>query len=692
MVDIKKVKESYIFNKEYENKNTYLCSCGNFIEKEREKNEDGTNVSEVKIKNSSYEALNMEDILDKGSLLRKVVCEKCQKNYDDEFIIPSIVPVNSYFLESFSFEENEESLILNKEYVIGKFIENNPTDNQISDDGSFLIRSEKSFKIESLNSYLCFNKNTKLITIKYKDGEEISIELSVVLKSVSKFFENNKDVKISDNLIEIHRFVNRLANFVVDSKNFNIVGDILNEMLGKPGIETLKKAISIFFGIICYPNLSTIALTKNLVFLYDMMNNCSLPNTKILSDNGITSPLKIFNFLVSIEKEKIQKSLEDNRRENNDFVYQSKNGKTFSMNFSEWIDRIERVQSTSITKQKEGLKVIEDIKQKEVSKFIFKKIKKFSDYKTLMRYTNIISYEDLISLSIKHDVDFLLNLLPIVEFRDGIDLERLNQIISIAKTYLIKNQILFNFVGHDNDGRDNVFNMSNEEIEKYISHYKLDSDISNTALFNHMKKHIEINPNMYESLRWFNFEIYDDSLHMINTLNFDPNREFYKIKDIDELEKYHNDILVHFNMLSDKQKTLQFKNFVSKFKILEDYNEDGMRVKLIPDPTLLIKEANEMSNCAGSYVTRVTNGQYLLLTIDDNNKDRKSKEAKRFMLGLRVSKDGLEFDQVKSAFNERGSDRFKRQVIEYLKTKDISFRDYGDIKLNNRVEESFLRN
>ena len=117
--------------------------------------------------------------------------------------------------------------------------------------------------------------------------------------------------------------------------------------------------------------------------------------------------------------------------------------------------------------------------------------------------------------------------------------------------------------------------------------------------------------------------------------------------------------------------------------LLKEY-EKNLRVRLIRTPELLLKAAQDMRNCSGSYVNRVSNAQYLLCIVEDTDPKRESAEPKEFMLGLRADKYGkLEFDQVKASSNRQGSDRFKKNMMEYLQEKEISYQELADLRLSS---------
>ena len=173
---------------------------------------------------------------------------------------------------------------------------------------------------------------------------------------------------------------------------------------------------------------------------------------------------------------------------------------------------------------------------------------------------------------------------------------------------------------------------------------------------------------------------------MINALEWDRNKEFNKIKKIGELKTYHDKLVEHFNLLSDKAKNQRFVEFAKKFKYLEDYNGD-YSLTLLSQPKLVLNAAKDMKNCAGSYVTRISKGQYLLLIANDKSKDKTSEEKTRFMLGLNVLTTGLMFEQFKGDCNFPASNRQREMMKLYLEDKDISYKDVGDLRITRNEDE-----
>ena len=59
-----------------------------------------------------------------------------------------------------------------------------------------------------------------------------------------------------------------------------------------------------------------------------MLNACTLPKTEYLKENKITSPIKIFSYLINLKNNELIKEIEDDDSTKNDeYVYMSFNEK-----------------------------------------------------------------------------------------------------------------------------------------------------------------------------------------------------------------------------------------------------------------------------------------------------------------------------------------------------------------------------
>jgi hypothetical protein len=633
----KNLKQQFSFHHKEEEGDIYFCSCGKKINKENNK----ANPEEITM--SIDKNQHDVDIMSRFDDVVNVVCPKCGKDYSKQKNLQFLIDSNKYFFSKFEIFTKGDLIILRKVKV-----------------KSSCTKKSRYIRFKDVDSYISVNKKSKkLFFNSYNDNKEVEIGLDTLVGVLKSFYIDSDEINVTDNLISIHRFLSETASIVVDSKNMDIIEGLMNQMIGKPGVDILYKVNCIFFGIICYSNLSTIALTKGTVFLFDMMNNCNMPNVSTLSDKGVTSPLKIFNFLVSLENEKAQKEIESEKEEDSEFVYKSKDNKLHNLKFD--LKRWGFGESKKSTLVKEGgkLNVREDLKIKSVSKFIFNKIDKFNDYKRLIRFTKFLSYEELVSLVMNYDIQFIVNLFDLVEFREDINTDSLKQIIPLTLDWLENGRTSYNFSSINSDR----LSSKNGGVE--------------------LKEDVKVN---YASVSSFSFYEYDDCVRMINALEWDRNKEFNKIKKVKELKEYHDKLVEHFNLLSDKAKNERFVQFAKKFKYLEDYSGD-YKLTLLSQPKLVLDAAKDMKNCAGSYVTRISRGQYLLLLANDKSKERNIDEKSRFMLGLNVSNEGLVFEQFKGDCNFPASNRQREMMKLYLEDKDISYKDVGDLRITRNEDE-----
>ena len=639
-IDLKEIKKHFCFHHLEGESEIYFCSCGKKITKENNK------AKEDEITIELDEDLD-EDIMDKFDSTINVICPKCKVNYSKSKNLKKIKESNSYFYGYFKCYNNDDELILYKKKI----------------KSSCTLKS-RYVNFKELESYISINKKEKTIFYKsYEKSKKIEFNLDELLFILEKFY-NSEELSVLDNLVEIHYFLNNLAGLVVDSKNMDIVENLMSQMLGKPGVDIMMKINTIFFGIICYSNLSTIALTKGTVFLYDMMYSCKLPNVSVLSDENVTSPINIFNFLVSLENEVIQKEIDSETLEDEKFVYKSKDGKSKSIFYD--LKRWGFKGDSKISISDGKINVREDLKSKSVSKFIFNKIEKFDDYKNLIKFTKFITYEELIGLVMKYDIQYIISLFKLVEFRDDINMVSLKQIIPLTLDFLRNRKSITS----------KAYTLG--IVKKFAGIGSLE-DLNSANLEDEPTKLEDVELN-YSFLEQFSFYNYDDSIRMISGLNWDRNKEFNKIKTISEINSYHDKIVEHYNMLSDEEKNEKFKKFAKKFKYLEDY-DGNLKIKLLSTPKMVLNAAKDLKNCAGSYITRISKGRYILMMIYDKSNERGLDEMKEFMIGFNVNQSGLEFEQLKGVCNRLTSDRQKKKVMKYLEDKDISYKEVRDLKV-----------
>jgi hypothetical protein len=663
-------KFTFHFDNIKEDLDMFFCKCGHKIELNRKEA-----ASEMKVTiREGNDITDFSNLFGNGSYARiNLKCDACNTDFSTIENSKYVQEANKEFMESYCFQEDDNTVRLIKQRFLGKTEEGqilNP----------FLVHSTPGITLSIIENqtWIRFNKDEKKLYYKSFNEPEIEITLDKVMSIVKVFFSpeintvnTQKDkVKFTERLFDVHLFIDRMANFVSDSKNINIIDELMTQMVGKAGLDIIEKVASIFFGIICYSNLSTIALTKGTVFLYDMMNDCHLPNVKELSDNGATSPIKIFNYLVNYKNLEIIEEFKADNKETAGYVFRGKGG--IEMNLKYDSERFEK--DRQINKTNEGeIFIKEELETKNVSPYIFNKIIKFSDYKTLIKYTKFISYNNLIELIKKYDARLLVSVMNMVEMRNGVNLITINQTIHLAMDAVRRKAML---------DADLVPKKTVRNEYTLVDDIKYDFE-AKVELTEEQEKRVQ---QLYDFsvLRFFDFTNYDDSLRMILALRWDPNKEFFKIKTLAELEEYHNDLQEHFNLLTNEEKNKDFINFVRKYEYLETYSEnENFKVRVIKTPELLLEAAKEMRNCSGSYVNRVSQNQYLLCLIDDIDPAKDKKDPPRFMLGLRADKNGiLEFDQVKAACNIQGGDRFKKEMMKYLEAKDISYKELSDLRLS----------
>jgi len=653
ILDVEKYTSKYLFvNLDTPKGDVYYCDCGEIFTKgsadeevKKELVDTGVKVSEM----SMDEELMAEfkDIY-KGVKLgfeEEVKCPKCARNFQSSLNKESLIVNQASFISGYSFKETDDALTLY--YSV------------IKPD----LKSDEKVDFSEDFKYLRFEKATKKLLYKNFNTEEIEFDLDEVISIVDKFFvfETTKVV----NLFDLHMYLGRLSNFIIDAKNINIIHELLDSLQGKvgdAGIDIIKKIISIFFGIIKYSNLSTIAMTKSSVFLYDLMLECKVPKPQVLIDNNITSPIKIFNFLIQNYVNKLSEEVNSDNKDVHEFTFKSKQRisyddkgenvkveetdgeQTIKFQIKNHGDYIEG----KVKKDKGQYQVEDAIEDGTVSKFIFKQIRKFSDYKKIIKFFKLVERQELITLLQKYEIDFLLNVIDLIYFRKKLsfkELERLLDIILDATAIKSKENCPF---------LDGILRMN------------------------------------YDFVKDFDFITYDDTLMMIEVLEFDPKVQFTKIKTWKGLSEYHDNLITYFSVLKDEQKNGSIMNFVSKFRFLEDRsNYDGpLEIRLLATPSMIINEGIEMKHSASAYASQVAQGFYLMGQVYDKSPERKDTEPPRYTIGFNYDKlSGLEFDQVKGFANELGgaptkSDRFKKEVMNWLTIKDVSYRPIKDLKLS----------
>ena len=606
----KEVKSKYIFLEPCTNINgndMYFCPCGQVNEKPLESN------FEIDI---SYEDYLKLDFIDLSKITKRtnIQCPKCGSDYTKPEVYNLIKNVGQKFIEKFHIEENSKFLVL---YKYRFWAEEGCIDKiSIHSDFTAISISKK-------------HKSSRLYFKNYKDKDFEKMDLNQIVGNVKSFFSVDHEVEIGENFVFVHDFIGRMGRFVSDAENIDIVNELLGEIKFSTGTEVLKKIISSFLGIISYSNLSTIAMTKGPKFLFEMMENCPLPTSKHMQESGATSPLKIFNCLINLKNKQIQTELDSDDINKLGYKYVNDQGREFTIVYD-----AKRFDGTNnkVSLKSKSIFIRDEIIDRQISPFIFNKITRFSDYENLIKYLRFVTYEQLTSLSMKYDKDFLIEVYKLIEFRDEVDYERVIQFIAIIEDFCKTTDV----------NKENSFDLS--LISKY------------------------------------DFNIYDDCQRMLTELNWDFNKVFHKIKKHDKLLRFHDELVKHRSYLNDNDINDKYIEFSGKFKYLEEY-KGNIKVSVINLPGKLVDKAREMKNCAASYVRRVALGEYVAFNVYDNNPERKPEDFYEYMMVLELGNYGLEFVGVKGPCNIYGPDRLKKDVIKFLEDNDISYKEVPSIRL-----------
>jgi len=680
VLDIEEIKKEYsfLYEDKENDKEIYFCNCGAITEsdkkfikdvpkheqinclfpeksptvgdilKESNKTEDGLTKYEDEFADL-FKSIRLSQDDESG-----VKCVSCGKNFATLENQKKLMVDNSFFVSGYNILENDNELFL----YYGKI-----RPDIKKEDSKYSIDFEQKYK------YLKLDKITKKTYFKDIDVDEIEFDLDKTIKVTENIFA--EEVQNIYNLYYIQLYINQLAKHVVDVNNTNVVEELLSEVrnrINHAGLDSIKKVVSIFLGIIKYSNLSTISLTKGCKFLYDLMKECDIPDSETLMKSGLTSPIPIFNYLVNNYIRKINEEVNEDNKEIHEFLFKSNQMVKMEINEKDKLQEAKSFEVVDLDEEKE-IKIVykenKDYKEGKIShnfnankfqvmeisndanasKFIFKNIKKFSDYKQLLKYFKFYDKHQIIALLQKYDMELLTKVIDLIYFRDFVDIKEFERIITIIKDFATQETFRYK---------------PTLNIEKIVVDYSYVSK--------------------------FEFVLYDDSVMMMEVLKFDPKREFNKIKTFKDLRDYHDNLVKYFNVVADKEKNAKFKEFVDRFKFLESREDyDGpLEFKIISTPAMLITEGVQMKHSASSYSKKVITESYLIGQVFDRTPNLPEEELVRFTIGFTFdSINGLEFHQVKGFANKPGTDRFKKLLMEFLTTKDISYRPIKDLKLAN---------
>jgi len=602
----------------------YMCSCGYMgtISPERITYKISDEMSIFDMKGDSHA---LDGFL-QGKRILNIRCEKCSKDLSSDDVTLRLQNLNTNFFERFYVTEKDNYIQINR----------------ISAGVNYDI-NEKNKSYNIIDSYIRVNKQTGKIFIKqFEDEKHKHITIDKLFDSTILFFEKRSEVTYSDGYINLHDWIGKLSKIIRDIKNMNIVDELLNLMIGKSGFDIIAKIAVVFLSIISYSNLSTISLTKGNIFLFDLLANCKIPDEKYLKKTKATSPLKIFNSLVKLQNEKIQKRLDESDTSKMEYVHTDSKSLLINKIKQEQFDV--KKESEQIKKNRGKVFIKEIINDKTITPFWFSKLNKYSDYERSLNWLRIVNKEEFLDLLNKHDLNFLINAYKVIEFRDDLNLDRIKQFLDLMTDHCLTLNQLENTNQLDN----------------------------------------------YNSILSYDFNLYDDCYRMIEELKWDANKVLFKIKTQKKLFELHENLLKHRSYINNAELNGRFIEFSEKFKYLENYSEDlkiGLKINLIQTPEELMNHAVDMHNCAGSYVRKVANGQYISFIVFDNSKERTQEEFYKYMMVLEITPLGLEFVGIKSRFNKYGSNRFKENVKKYLIDKDINFKNVQSIQQDVQSNE-----
>ncbi len=629
ILNLENIDSDYSFYSEGKKSDSYMCNCGETFEVSNE--EEVMDLEQVLSEGDEEMQSVYKDI--KLALDKKVVCPSCDKNYNDPEVRMKLIPMGRYFISGYEFTETDTDLFI-------YFVKVKPEFNE-------------ELELKESIRYMRFDKESESIYFKDFYKEEAEFDLDKVIQNVNLFFDIQTNKVI--NIFKLHMYINRLANFVPDTKNSNIVGDFLEFIRSRPneaGIDYIKKLLTIFYGIIKYSNLSTVALTKGSQFLYDIMVECEIPSSKEMKESGATSPVKIFNYLVTKYIKSLNQEVNSEDKESQDFIFKSKK----RIEYEEQDNRIEEdlsyevkdddIEANFLVRGNKGYKegkvvrvdgkfqVMDAVEDGTISKFIYNHINSFAQYKQIIKYFKFYDKKGVISMLQKHDIQLIVRAIDIIYFRDKMEPGELDRVLQIMESFL-ETRFMF---------------------------------------------------KDYNNVKEFDFVEYDDTKMMMEILGFDQARDFNKIKTHDALVEYHDKVANLYNAKTEEERTGNIKNFVNKFRFLETKGEKDyigpLEIELHDTPERIIKEGMDMRHSVGEYAWKVAKGDYLIGTIYDRDPERPKDELEAFTIAFKYnSRDGLEFDQVKGFANKLGSNRFKNLVMEYLTEKDVSFRPIKDLKL-----------
>ena len=699
ILNVKSIREQYSFLVTKEKKDIYFCNCGNktIVKTGGKENLIIDNSESI---DDEYYAGIIKTI--KSGINENVVCGKCKKNYSLPESQETLIPSETYFAGYYKFLDTKKDITLSYTKVkVSQFFlslkksekTKTLTVNKETNELSFIDYDKKKYIFD-------INEINKFVELFFKIDEKAIVNIVDLHNYITSLFNYVPDSK---NLNFINEFLKDSKNNFVDSgiqnmkkiiitsfaiikysnlstialtKGPKFLYDLLSEcdipdpkimreqkitapipifnFLAKNYIDNLNKEVSedrkFHKEFVIRTSQDSQRFTAREYFIQDVekllknINYVVLEPTSIelfkrlgVDYKNIESIKELFKDIEGILNSKLVKKSDKELLISEVYIV-NENGTTKSKKI-----KINNSKSYSENKVKDvsgKLQIMDDISSSSVSKFVYNNIKSFSDYKQIVKYFKFFDKHQIVTLLQKFDLNLLTNMIDMIYFRDGNDMERFEKLAMII---------------------DDFVKIKSEKV--YPGKNRKD----------------------YNFTKDFDFTHYDDSIMMIEVLKFSKAKHFNKIKDFTTLKKYHDEIVSFYKIAGDSEKNEKFREFVSQFKFLEsreDY-EGNLKFVLLSTPSSVIKDGNEQKHSGKSYSKRMVDGTYLMGQIFDLTPNLPSTEIVRFTVGFTYDKyRGLVFDQVKGFGNAIGSNRFKELVMEFLTAKEIPFKAEKDLKIN----------
>lgn len=715
----KNILTEYSFAYEKDGFSKVICKCGARFEKEI--------AQEERLTDEEAETLADMKELVMFSAHEMLKCPECNTNYFNEDERARLIPMDTHFIGGFSFVEHENS---------GKLTFWRMKAN-VSDDGSISFQKEQ-------RHILMMGSDIRYIPF-HSDGESvdaINMDLDNIVDIVSEFM-NTDPVRTLHDVYGLHLLMIWLTKVTPDAMKMNIVGEIMAPMrnrINNAGLDYFNKALCVFLCINKFPNLSTIALTKSILFLSDLIMNCDIPSSSEMKKKNLTAPLDIFNSLTGSYLKRLKNELQFDNNSVKEYVFSpsqhtpdiSIDGKIIqTAKSNELLKGVElptdapkliRIK-TDVERSEGDLAVIDSafsdakeapaattlsikvrdqveldkknksrlsqsgrgerggrsevtsvIEDGSITKYIYDKIRTFSDYTRLIKFFKLYNKNELADLMKKYEIDYLIHFIDVAYWRERMNDEEFYRLSKIIKDFIrlqTKGKKMFT-----------DFNPSEVEVQ--------DDDLD------------------YALMERFDFTIYDDAISMLESLRsltseakksvsgevaedmFDRTRYFDKIREYKKLKNFHDSLAAQYRVMKSQglEKDSSYNQFVGKYEWLEERSDyDGpISVQLLRSMGDFIEEGHRMMSSQAQYGAKVSRGIYLIAKLIDESPDRPSKDMDRFTIGFTVDRYGhLEFDQLKGYKNAQAPDRVKSLVRKWLSHKGITYDvRTTDIKYRNQ--------